>query len=269
MHPNECVNQWAFRDPDLRDSIYILDALQLRNSGQQNIFFDMVGREMRAIARATTPGYAYMPGQVPEGHRFGGKGFLHQLFQVELVRHVRHKRWLRFRVRGRYGDPEKIRFWALGIDLEWKFESFDQKYFADAKLMVRPKNENAKRYGSTLIIELTDTHANSPQKVIELYTSSMAAIDVSLPKEFHVRNDAGPPTRDEAEVLRVAAERFWMREVDATAICRPKTDEEVFDENDGMRLELPSGHAWLRRHRAEKDQWMPRAVFDYDMSTNQ
>lgn len=268
MNRDEFVQQWAFRDPDLRESIYILDALQLRNSGQQNIFFDMLGREMRAIARATTPGYAYMPGQVPEGHRFGGKGFLHQLYQVELVRHVRYKQWLRFRVRGRDGLSEKIRFRALGIDLEWQFGRFDQKYFADARLMVRPKNENAKRYGSTLIIELTDTHANSPQKVIELYTSSMAAIDVSLPSEFHVRNDAGPPTRDEAEVLRVAAEKFWMREVDATVICRPKTDEEVFDENDEMRLEPPSEHAWLRRRRAENDRWMPRAVFDYEMSTN-
>lgn len=266
MRPDESVQQWAFRDSDLRAPIYILDALQLRNSGQQNIFFDVLGREMRAIARATTPGFAYMPGQVPEGHQFGGKGFLHQLYQVELVRHVRHKQWLRFFNRGPHGLSEKICFRASAINLEWPFDRFDQKFFADAMLTVRPKNQNAKRYGSKLIVELTDTHASSPQKVIALYGQNMAAIDVALPRESHVRNDAELPTRDEAEVLRLAAERFWMREVDATVICRPKTDEEIFDENDEARLEPPSERSWLHRRRAESDPWMPGVVFDYYMS---
>lgn len=127
-----------------------------------------------------SPHFAFVSN--PDGDRVhGGEGIVHELTKLEIS--LANELTFSF-----YGVTTRIVFEE--IEAEYPIQVGSKKYFVDLIARFSQPADLAKAFNGVIVIEICDTHPIDEDKRNDLRAIDLGTVEISLPKNLHVGNDA-------------------------------------------------------------------------------
>ncbi len=178
---------------------------------ERKIYYDIIhSRPMTAVKRGTSEkkdssSFAYLGGS-GGAHGRGSKGIAHELAQQFLCR----QQTFRFSL-FKHSFCAEIEQAIDEVQIRDPNDPTRTAY-VDVMLHLKNGNEIRERFGDKIAIEITDTHNNTNRKQKLFRDLGIFALEVKIPKEWHITN-LTTVTPQELEVLRRRIAAFWRAEI--------------------------------------------------------